>query len=97
MRRLLLPCALLGLLASCPTAAALFNLAPDVGRVTTPIVCGGGNFTVVESARGTGHVYRCDGRDVTFVASALTWVLIVVVLGAVATPIVRTISRRLDT
>jgi len=96
VRRVLAIALAAGVLASCPTSAFVFNVTPQVGKLAAPLVCPDGSFSVSPSGRRRSHGYQCDARDVTFSASALTWLGLALALSAVVALVLAVRKRALQ-
>ena len=70
-------------------SAFIFNVLPQAALAVAPLVCRG-ELVIHPSARRASHEYLCQAAgggtptDITFLASALTWVLLWLVLSGVA-------------
>ncbi|MBI2390726.1 MAG: hypothetical protein HYV09_14145 [Deltaproteobacteria bacterium] len=87
----------IGLFATMPTSAFVFNVVPGVAHAVAPLLCSQA-FVIVPSARRQSHHYLCRGpdgdTDITFVASLLTWVVLWVALSATIYGVLWARSRR---
>lgn len=99
LRRNVYPSAAIGLAASLPMSALVFNVLPQVGLAAAPIVCRG-TFIIVPSVRRTSHEYLCHApgaaapADVTFVATALTWFFLWIALALVTFAVFAIVFRK---
>jgi hypothetical protein len=93
------PSAGIGLLASGPACAVVFNLLPQAALAVAPLICTG-EFVIHRSARRTSHEYLCQvtgvdtPTDVTFMASALTWLLLWLGLSALVFIVFLVVNRK---
>lgn len=93
------PSVAIGLAASLPMSALVFNVVPQAGLAAAPIVCRG-EFVIVPSVRRTSHEYLCRApgagapADVTFLATALTWFFLWMTLALVTFVIFSIVARK---
>jgi hypothetical protein len=98
-RRNLYPSLAIGLAASLPMSALVFNVLPQAGLAAAPIVCRGA-FIIVPSVRRTSHAYLCQASgaaapaDVTFLATALTWFFLWIALALVTFAVFAIVFRK---
>jgi hypothetical protein len=89
----------IGLFATGPACAVVFNLLPQTALAVAPLVCAG-QFVIHPSARRTSHEYLCQvtgvdtPADVTFLASALTWLMLWLGLSAFVFVVFLVVTRK---